>query len=68
MDLCFEENCFTNEDFELEEDSYATLKEHKSSQKWHKRKLKENPINYTDEFDRTTYYTKKGAIWIGTRN
>ena len=62
-----EENYFTNEDLELEEDSYATLKDYKSSQKWYKRKLKENPRNYTDEFDRTTYYTKKGTIWIGTR-
>ncbi|CAM1354620.1 hypothetical protein [Tenacibaculum insulae] len=63
-----DENYFTKEDVEMEIDDYLTLADYSSSKKWYKKKLKENPRSYTDGFGNTTYYTKKGVIWIGTKN
>jgi hypothetical protein len=36
--------------------------------KWYKRKLNENPRSFTDDFGSTSYSTKRGTVWIGTKN
>ncbi|MCI2228985.1 hypothetical protein MC378_07385 [Polaribacter sp. MSW13] len=63
-----DENHFTNEDLELTEDDFMSQEDYKASKKWYKRKLKENPRSFTDKFDRTTYYTNRGTVWVGTRS
>ena len=63
-----EEGMFTSDDLKMEEDEYRSPQDYSNSQKWYKRKLKENPRIYKSEYDASkTYYFKIGAIWIGTK-
>ncbi|MGJ8744101.1 hypothetical protein [Polaribacter sp.] len=63
-----DEDYFTTEDVAMSEDEYMTKEDFIASKKWYKRKLKENVRSYTDTFGETTYFNKKGTVWIGTRN
>ena len=62
-----DEGHFTDEDINDDVEVYATEKDYYKMKKWYARKLKENPRTFTDDFKRTTYFTKRGAIWIGTK-
>lgn len=63
-----DENHFTNEDIAETEEVYASKEDYFAFQKWYKRKIKEGARSFTDESNRTTYSTKIGTVWIGTKN
>ena len=63
-----DEDYFTTEDVAMSEDEYMTKEDYRASKKWYKRKLKEKVRSSTDTFGKTTYFNKKGTVWIGTRN
>lgn len=62
-----DDNYFTNDDLKMEIDEYVSEEDYYASQKWYKRKLKENPRSFTDEYGRTSYYIRRGTVWIGTK-
>jgi hypothetical protein len=64
----FDDDHFTDEDIAFTADEYASKKEYIASKKWYHRKLKQHPRSYTDVYGGTTYYVKKGTVWIGTKN
>jgi hypothetical protein len=62
-----DEHRFTNEDIAETEEVYATIEDYHSMQKWYKKQLHRDPI-IRKEDEVTCYRTKKGTVWIGTKN
>jgi len=62
-----DEHNFTTEDIAETEEVYATQEDYRAMQKWYKKQLNRDPIIRQEE-GITHYRTKKGSVWIGTKN
>lgn len=63
-----DEHHFSNEDMEETAEIYATKKDYYAMQKWYKNQLKRAPRIMKGTANNTYYSTKKGIVWIGTKN
>lgn len=63
-----DEDYFTQDDIDMDEDSYASVRDFREYQKWYRRKLKQNPFSYKNDNGDTTYFYRHGTVWIGIKN